>query len=379
MRVQRVVMPGAEGVSWTVVDALVGVVEPIEAFLTHLSDQECSPNTAKAYAHDLRDFFEYLEHRALEWQKVGFDDVAAFKPWLRMPPDARRGRVSVLPTVSAHCSESSINRKLAAVLSFYRFHRRHGVPVSDTISGASRAVSTRTTWQPFLAHVSPRRVQRSDLKLRMPESRPRTIGREDAQHIIDSCLHLRDRFLFALLYDSGIRIGEALGLRHEDIQTGDQTVEIRARQNANGARAKTWGRVVPVSPALLRLHAEYLFEEYGDTDSDYVFISLWSTNPGRALTYTAVNDLVIRTRKRTGIHFTPHMFRHTYATRLLRSGVPAEIVQRLLGHASAATTVDTYGHLTTADLRRALEKAGWMTAEPKTMLSSDRMDVELWH
>jgi len=59
------------------------------------------------------------------------------------------------------------------------------------------------------------------------------------------------------------------------------------------------------------------------------------------------------------VEFDPHWLRHSYATRLLRAGVPVEVVSRLLGHASVATTTDVYGHLTVEDARRVLEAAGW--------------------
>ena len=61
--------------------------------------------------------------------------------------------------------------------------------------------------------------------------------------------------------------------------------------------------------------------------------------------------------------FDPHWCRHTYATRLLRKGTPIEVVSKLLGHSSIATTSDIYGHLSAEDVRRALEAAGWFTGQ----------------
>jgi len=101
--------------------------------------------------------------------------------------------------------------------------------------------------------------------------------------------------------------------------------------------------------------------EYGDLDSDYVFVNLFAEPRGQAMSYPASYDLVKRLRKRTGIDFDPHWCRHTAATRLLRDGVPLEVVSTLLGHASVTTTQEVYGHLTVEDARKALEAAGWFT------------------
>src|ERR1035437_1751645 len=118
MRVQRVLMPGSGTESWTVLDDEHSLVEPFERFLGYLASIERSPNTIKAYAHDLKDWFVYLGGVGLDWREVSLEDVAGFVGWLRLPPAARDGRVAVLPTVDHHCSESSVNRKRAALTSF---------------------------------------------------------------------------------------------------------------------------------------------------------------------------------------------------------------------------------------------------------------------
>ena len=135
------------------------------------------------------------------------------------------------------------------------------------------------------------------------------------------------------------------------------------RINANGARSKSReSRTIPVSGELIRLYADYLHGEYGQIDSDYVFVNLWSGPAGQALCYPAVYDLVRLLRRRTGLEFDPHWFRHSAATRMLRDGVPVEVVSKILGHSSVTTTIAIYGHLTAADARKALEAAGWFSA-----------------
>lgn len=85
----------------------------------------------------------------------------------------------------------------------------------------------------------------------------------------------------------------------------------------------------------MRLYSDYM-HEYGELDSDYVFVNLWVGRIGRPLCYPTVHQLVARIRALTGIDFTAHMLRHTHATGLIRRGVPIEIVARLLTQATTA-------------------------------------------
>ena len=133
MRVQRVLMPGAGFESWTVLGEDHMPVEPVERFLSFLASIEKSPNTIKAYAHDLKDWLTYLERHGVDWRAARLEDVAGFVAWLRLPPQARDGLVSVLPTVEPFCSAGSVNRKLSAVTSFCGFHARHGVELSGLL------------------------------------------------------------------------------------------------------------------------------------------------------------------------------------------------------------------------------------------------------
>jgi integrase len=234
---------------------------------------------------------------------------------------------------------------------------------------AGRYRSAATAYKPFLHHVRTGEGPRSrPIKLKAPRPRPAVLTAAQAQAILDACEHRRDRLLFAVLLDTGVRIGEALGLRHEDLGIAERQLTVVPRSNDNRARAKAGReRIIPTSPDLMRLYADYLHFEYGALDSDYVFVNLWGQPHGRPLAYPAVYDLVLRLRRRAGVDFEPHQFRHTYATWLLRRGAGMESVKELLGHALISTTIDTYGHLTVEDARRALEAAGWFTGREVTL------------
>jgi len=362
MLVHPVVVPGSGTRSWTVLGDDDVPVVPVDRFLAYLTDIGRSPNTVKAYAHDMKDLWQFLGVRGLDWREARLEDIGEFVAWLQLPPAGRAGEVAVLPSAVAEVSVSTVNRKLAAVSVFYAHQARNGAGPGDLLAGWR--TGGRGGWKPFLHHVSKGKPYRGRaIALKAPKKLPRILSAAEMQAILDACTRLRDRFFFALLHDSGCRAGEALGLRHEDIAAAEREIAIVARENANGARAKSGGRTVPVGPELIRLYADYLHEEYGGIDSDYVFVNIWAEPKGQAWPYQAAYDLVLRLRARTGIGFDPHWFRHSAATRWLRDGVPVEVVSTLLGHSSVAVTSSVYGHLTAEDARAALEKAGWLTGK----------------
>jgi len=362
MFVHPVVVPGSGTRSWTVLGDDDVPVVPVDRFLAYLTDIGRSPNTVKAYAHDLKDYWEFIGFRLLDWREARLEDVGEFVAWLQLPPAGRSGQVAVLPSAVGQVTAATVNRKLAAVSAFYAHQARNGAGVSDLL--AAWKGGGRGGWKPFLHHLSKGKPYHGRaIALRVPKKLPRILTAAETQTILDACTRLRDRFFFALLHETGCRAGEVLGLRHEDIAAAEQEVSIVPRENANGARAKSGGRTVPVGGELIRLYADYLHEEYGITDSDFVFINLFAEPRGQAWSYQATYDLVLRLRAKTGLDFDPHWFRHSAATRWLRDGVPVEVVSKLLGHSSVAVTSSVYGHLTAQDARAALEKAGWLTGK----------------
>jgi integrase/recombinase XerD len=348
-------MPVTGTESWTVIGDDGAVVAPVERYLAYLSALERSPNTVRAYAASLRLWLEFLGQAGVGWADAGVEDVARFVAWLRAPA----GNVIVLETGTGRRAAATVNRHLAGVFGFYDHHARAGVGVAGELV-AWRRVS-RGAYKPFLHHVTQGRpVPTRPVKLVVTRRMPRTLDAGQVAAILGACEHLRDRFLFALLTETGMRVGQALGLRHGDFVSRRREIRIVARpDNANGARAKLReAAVIPVSTPLVRLYSEYMHAEYGDRDCDYVFVNLFGGRIGQPLCYPAVHRLAARISARTGIAFTLHMLRHTHATELIRAGVPIEVVARLLTHRSSTTTSQTYIHLDAVDVREALTRAG---------------------
>ena len=89
--VQPVVVPGSGTLSWTVLGDDDVPVVPVERFLAYLTAIGRSPNTVKAYAHDLKDFWDFTGFRGLDWREVRLEDVGEFVAWLQLPPAGRSG------------------------------------------------------------------------------------------------------------------------------------------------------------------------------------------------------------------------------------------------------------------------------------------------
>ena len=136
----------------------------------------------------------------------------------------------------------------------------------------------------------------------------------------------------------GIRVGQALGLRHCDFVSRSWEVRIVPRpDNANGARAKLReAAVIPVSTPLVRLYSEYMHAEYGDLDCDYVFVNLFGGRTGQPLRYPTVHRLAGRIAARTGIAFTAHMLRHYVDGRVMWPEAASPLVAEPRGLVLAA-------------------------------------------
>lgn len=351
MKVQRIRLPESDLVSWMVLDNSYLPIQPIQNYLTYLENIEKSPNTVRNYAHHLKLFFEFLESSSLTWTQVDLKDIAEFIYWLRSPEPG----VTALLEQESKRSERTVNLIISAVSSFYEYQRCLG-EVPDL--PLYRYQMQPRKYKNFLYHISKSKpVKNSKLKLKERKHLPETLTQSQVIQLIDACENIRDKFLIQLLYETGMRIGQALGLRHEDIISWDNEIQIVPRlNNINGARAKT-NQVnrLTVSMELMGLYTEYLVQELNDIDSDYVFVNLFQGEIGKPMNYSSVLSLFKRLSKKVEFDIHAHMLRHTHATELIRNGMGLEWVQKRLGHASVQTTIDTYTHLSHEDLKPQLE------------------------
>lgn len=386
------VAPTGEARTWTVLDEGYRTVGPVEEWLEahrHL----WSPNTVRGYATSLAQWWSFLEQRgqADRWRDVGVPAVTAFLSWLRNGRTVEHSiTASGVPPTAA-----TMEARLAALISFYRWHEAvFGVQVSGRLM---RGTPRRQPARGLLAHLDARSAPPASSLVRVRRNRrdrPPLLMPAQIQAILDGCAsfdadagswrgNLRDRFLFALLAETGMRIGEVLGLRIGEfvLGRGDTAyVEIVPRtDNPNGARVKMMRpRRVYVSADLERLFADYLTaiacraDELGFalTAQSPLLMNVARPPLLAALRETTVRDKVSALRRRPigPDGWTPHWFRHTHATALLLAGTPEWVVSRRLGHAHVQTTLDLYGWVREDDALRAAANwtsyaSGWQVAE----------------
>lgn len=377
-RVQRVLTPGGE-LTWTVLGPDHRPIEPAEDYLEYLRVLGRSPNTVKSYARAMALWWEFLALYDLAWEKITLEDFGGFLCWLRSGETPRLASIERRP---ARFAESTIAVRIQAVSAFYRYQHFNGVQAASRLY--ERYMGHRRPYRPMLEHIARRRAaERSVVALRRPRRAVApTLRPEEIQAILDACARfeperrewvgsLRDRLLFAVLWETGLRLGEALGLQHCDWYTGrgdTPYIEVVARDDApHGVRVKNGaGRRIYISDELDRLYGEYLWQlcdagaetAVPDLDRWWLFVNLYREPRFAPLRPETVAAKVRRLRRtlagRVPERFTPHWFRHTHATALLSSGIPEHVVSRRLGHRDIQTTQNLYGWVSEDDEQRTL-------------------------
>lgn len=342
LTLQKGIDPQTGGIVWVMLDSDYQVMEPIQRYLSYLCGLK-SPNTVETYGYGLKAWWEFLLSKNLDWREVDISDLEDFVYWLRVGDTS--SVISMQP-VKALRTEHTINLTITTVTTFYEYYA-----ACKNISPLqfSRVVTTKGTLRKgLLTGIAKSKPTRNKLvKLKEPKKFPGCLSDEEIKTLVNACSRLRDKLIILMLNSTGIRKGELLGLCHEDIGDFDKNFirVIKRLNNPNGARAKGEERVIPVTVELLRLYNDYLISEYPEVESDYVFVNIWDGNIGAPMNPKVLNTMFSRLTEKTGIKVYPHLFRHTYASRLLRAKYPIDRVKNLLGHTSVQTTLDIYSHI----------------------------------
>lgn len=324
-------------------------IEPILKFIRFKDNTNFARNTLRMYCQHLKLYFEYLEQRELDFQKVTIDDLALFVNWLQNPYKS----LKVIPAHQVETARSprTVNIIVNTVLTFYDYILRHEEYSSNISDRLKKFVSTPSrNFKGFLYGIAheQKKVTSNILKLKVPKSKPKILSKEEIGTLIKACNTLRDKFLLTLLYETGMRIGEALSLWIEDFDISDMVIDLQDRgELENNAEIKTVSspRRIDISQNLADMFMEYLAEYHTEeVETNHIFIKLSGSNKYKPMNYTDADNLFRTLKKKTNIYVTPHMFRHSSLTLLRMAGWQPELLRIRAGHKNIYTTLNTYIH-----------------------------------
>jgi integrase/recombinase XerC len=295
-------------------------------FIESLRNKSSSRHTVSNYQIDLEQFASFLNSRKCSLESV---DHVVIRDFLNHLYADRK------------LSKSSVSRKLACLKTFFKFLLRQGVLQTNPAELIS----------------SPR----------LPKKLPSFLGEEEAASIVglpegDGLPALRDRAILELLYASGMRVSELVGLNDDQIDMDQQTVRVLGKGKKE--------RIVLFGSYAAHSLLEYMdakrklnVEARDDRGQKPVFVSV----RGKRLSSRDIQRLVagLRLGLKNTRRVTPHTLRHSFATHLLERGADLRAIQELLGHESLATT-QKYTHVGIQHLKREYDKA-----HPKAKSPSD--------
>jgi integrase/recombinase XerC len=287
----------------------------IERFENYLKyEKRFSGHTVSAYIHDIQKFESYIAQSDLNLNVVKHHDI---RSW-------------IVELLDAKTEPSTIQRKLSSLRTFYKFLEREMLIESN----------------PTLQVKAPK----------VPKRLPVFVEDFSMQSLLDSANvfeadfeGLRDRVVLELLFGTGIRLAELVGLNETDLNTYEQTIRVL------GKRSKE--RIIPVNVSLMKLLKEYLSEK-GKLNLQNLSSALIVTSEGKPpypkLIYRIVNKYLreISTHQKK----SPHVLRHSFATTLLNKGADLNAIKELLGHSSLAAT-QVYTHNSVERLKTIYKQA----------------------
>lgn len=347
------VMPSGEH-RYTVVDREGRSIEDIETFLHYLRALDSSSNTIRSYALHLALLFRWLDQREVGWEELTFDGLCTFGIDLADGTLRSVKRYGELRPAEPR-SRATCEAVMAAVYSFLDYWKLEGRGPAD-LRLYRDGTNRRSTTYSFLAHVAYQRPQQERrVRFRGPKPKvPQIIDFEvDFQRLLQAARSYRDKALLSAMYDGGLRISQALGLKHEDIDVARKRVHIiRRANNPNGALSKQRTEfAVEMPERFITLYGLSLTDEQLvlGIDSDYLFVNLSQRDRGAPMRYSNAAQVITAIGKRAQVPITPHTLRHTHGTALAREGWSAPQIATRLGH-SSNNSADVYIHLAQDDL-----------------------------
>ena len=338
---------------------------PVAKYLKYIDNSEKSFNTQKTYCYSLKLYFEYLEQIDIDYKNVNINILSDFVGWLRNPYESDKV-VNIKPT-KAKRTEKTVNLIITVVTNFYDYLYRTEEIDSDMVDKLMKQVFTggNRHYKDFLYHVNKDKpLSKNILKIKEPRRKVKILTKEEMQKVYNATTNIRDEFLIKLLFETGLRIGEALSLFIEDIifdhNKGHRIKLVDRGELPNGAMLKTGEREIHISQELIDLFDDYAYDilDELEIDTNFIFVKLRGANKGKPLEYQDVNDLFKRLKKKTGIMFMHHLLRHTHATIYYQTTKDIKQVQERLGHLQIQTTMNMYLHPSDEDIR-----ANWEIAQ----------------
>jgi tyrosine recombinase XerC len=278
----------------------------LDKFFTYLEvEKNYSGHTILNYRIDLNEFALFLGGTSIA--DVGYPDLRRFLGQLK----------------ARQLKPRSLARKLSSLRSFFRFLQREKILTSNP----AKLLVTPKLDKPLPHFMS------EDEAVRIIEA-PRS-GKQGS---------LRDKAIFEVLYSTGIRVSELVGLDVEDVDFISNLIRVMGKGKKE--------RIVPVGETALNALKNYL-DSRGE-ESKFVFANKGGTRLSDRSVRNIINKYILQ--QAMSRHVSPHMFRHSFATHLLDHGADLRSVQELLGHVNLSTT-QIYTHLTTDKLKKVYDKA----------------------
>ncbi|OGP79259.1 MAG: tyrosine recombinase XerC [Deltaproteobacteria bacterium RBG_16_49_23] len=298
----------------------------IQQFIHYLSaEKNASPHTCRCYQKDLEEFENFLKSQGGEISLRGKPEME------KVDRIVIRKYLSVLHRKN---KKSSIARKISTLRSFFRYLAKEKLVSSNP----AKAVSTPKVEKYLPATLT------VDEAFRLMESPGRSSEKPSKAEAKKRAV--RDRAILELLYSSGLRVGELVGLnlKHLDLRLGIVRVMGKGRKE----------RIVPIGKKAIEALNAYLERRGNPEDEGALFINL----RGGRLTSRSVGRLIKQYTRSSGIvrRVSPHSLRHSFATHLLDAGADIREIQEMLGHASLSTT-QRYIHLSLGKLMEVYDKA----------------------